>query len=457
MNCVERRAAKKKPRIAQRFGADFLLGTAKSYKPAIESLVWNSKRMQKHQLGLLAAGVAAVAVGLGLYWNATRRDAPQPAAPAPVAAAEAPAAPPAKPAETPAKVEAPAEAVKPQQTAEAAPAAPVQAQAPAPAQDNSAVPVFDVLRVEPDGSVVIAGKAAPNADVDVVSGSKVLGKTRAADNGDFAVVLDQPLKPGDHQLVLRATGADSKAATSAQTAVVSVPETASGQVLALVQEPGQASRLITRPDAAPEKPAESPAEKPAAVRDAPIAIEAVEIDGQSVFVAGAAKGGVQVAVHANAISLGSAPVSPEGRFLVQSRQPLPEGDYIVRADLLDAAGRIVATARAPFRREAGENVSAVAPAAGKDVASGPDAAAAPLKKVEGSVIIRRGDNLWTISRRTYGKGTRYTTIYLANRDQIRNPDLIWPGQVFSMPKDALTPEEATRRLSDKPQATDTGN
>ena len=49
--------------------------------------------------------------------------------------------------------------------------------------------------------------------------------------------------------------------------------------------------------------------------------------------------------------------------------------------------------------------------------------------------IIRGDSLWQISRRTYGNGKRYTVIYDANRDQIRDPDLIYPGQIFVMPKD----------------------
>jgi nucleoid-associated protein YgaU len=61
-----------------------------------------------------------------------------------------------------------------------------------------------------------------------------------------------------------------------------------------------------------------------------------------------------------------------------------------------------------------------------------------LQSVDGAVIIRRGDNLWRISRRVYGRGVRYTTIYLANQDQIRDPDLILPGQVFSVP--SSTPE-----------------
>jgi nucleoid-associated protein YgaU len=49
------------------------------------------------------------------------------------------------------------------------------------------------------------------------------------------------------------------------------------------------------------------------------------------------------------------------------------------------------------------------------------------------VIIKRGDNLWRISREVYGRGIRYSTIYQANRDQIRNPNRIYPGQVFVLP------------------------
>lgn len=53
----------------------------------------------------------------------------------------------------------------------------------------------------------------------------------------------------------------------------------------------------------------------------------------------------------------------------------------------------------------------------------------------GKAIIRRGDNLWTIARRVYGEGLKYTTIYEANTGQIRDPDRIYPGQVFDLPTD----------------------
>src|SRR5690606_6704625 len=77
-----------------------------------------------------------------------------------------------------------------------------------------------------------------------------------------------------------------------------------------------------------------------------------------------------------------------------------------------------------------------APAADAAPATGEEdiAITAPaLEPAAGSVIIRRGDTLWRISRRVYGRGIRYSTIYDANRDQIANPDWIWPGQVFDVP------------------------
>ena len=52
---------------------------------------------------------------------------------------------------------------------------------------------------------------------------------------------------------------------------------------------------------------------------------------------------------------------------------------------------------------------------------------------ESAVIVQPGNSLWRISRRVYGEGVRYSVIYQANRDQIRDPDLIYPGQIFIVP------------------------
>jgi nucleoid-associated protein YgaU len=354
-------------------------------------------------------------------------------------------------------------AVSPPQPAAPAPAATIDpaqitpegtAPAAVPNVANPGAPTFDVLRVEPSGSIVIAGKAANNATVDLLSRSKVIGTTKSSGNGDFVIALDEPLKPGDYQLVLRSTGPNGTAMTSLETAIVSIPETKTGQVLALVEQSGQPSRMITTPEAT--APAETgavataapKADKPVAqpAVKARIAVEAVEIEGNKLFIAGTAEAGSTVKVFANSELLGSTKTTPEGRFLVQTIKELAIGDYIVRADMLASDGvTVIARSAVPFKREAGARVSAVAPAAPVDAtaASTPDSgaartetgdAAAPLQSVDGSVIIRRGDNLWRISRRTYGEGMRYTTIYLANKEHISNPDMIFPGQVFALPE-----------------------
>lgn len=53
--------------------------------------------------------------------------------------------------------------------------------------------------------------------------------------------------------------------------------------------------------------------------------------------------------------------------------------------------------------------------------------------VSGKAIIRRGDTLWDIAHRYYGRGIHYRTIFRANRELIARPGKIYPGQVFELP------------------------
>ena len=483
-----------------------------------------------------AAGTAYISGALDPYLHRTP--------PAEVAALTPPVAP--KPADTgtegrlPAPAAPAAPAAAPQTAAPAAPAtqatppaAPAtNAAAPAvPAAAGPVAPTFDVVRVESNGSIVVAGNAAPNSKVEIF-GTTVLGSTMAGPDGAFVIVLDDPLKPGDYTIALRST-TGTVVTASAQTAVVSVPANASGQVLAMVEEPGKPAELLTVPapetkPAAPATgnqtaaPAASATKAPAAAAPAPaapatvtpapaaveaaaapaaqsaasaaepkIVVEAVEIDGNKIFVAGLADPGRKVRAYANDILLGDAKTSPDGHFLVEATRDIPVGSYTIHVDGLDADGvKVVARAAVPFEREPGEAVAAVAPGtkpadakpAAPAAAEAPAAPAAPatagaapsqapaapaaaapatpaapateapavvaattppsdvaetvaprLEHADGAVIIRRHDTLWRISRRVYGHGVRYSTIYLANQDQIRDPDRIWPGQVFKVP------------------------
>ncbi len=312
------------------------------------------------------------------------------------------------------------------------PAAPTEAAAPEAEKQLVTAPSFDVMRVEGDGSIVIAGRATADANVEVLVGSNVIASAKAGPAGDFAAVLEEPLKPGDYQIVLRSTSPDNVVAMSVETAVVSIPETPDGQVLALVEEPGKPSQMIILPkpeapssDAAPEATveapapatgpvAETPAEEPAVeapaadvpaaeapAADAPVAdapsedqmqaalpplaappeapvsvapaapaqtprvlVEAVEIDGRKIFVAGIADAGRRVRGYANEILLGDATSSPDGRYLIEAERDLPVGDYIIRVDALEADGnKVAARAAVPFEREPGETIAAVAPQA----------------------------------------------------------------------------------------------
>ncbi|MBZ9777200.1 LysM peptidoglycan-binding domain-containing protein [Mesorhizobium sp. CO1-1-8] len=442
-----------------------------------------------------AAGTAYVSGALDPYLN--------PTPPANVAALTPPAAP--KPADPGTEARLPAAEV---------PAAPA-----APAAAGPVAPSFDVVRVESNGSIVVAGNAAPNAKVEILNGSTVLGSTVAGPDGAFVIILDDPLKPGDYTIALRATTGDV-VTPSVQTAVVSVPKDAAGQVLAMVEEPGKPAELLTvpapetkpaAPAAAPAAPAaEAPATAPApavpalaAVDAAPapaalatppaagvtepkIVVEAVEIDGSKIFVAGLADAGRKVRAYANDILLGDAQTSRDGHFLVEATRDIPVGSYTIHVDGLDADGvTVVARAAVPFEREPGEAVAAVAPSEPKPVqpkpaapaAEAPAVAAAPaetapattpapateapavvaaatppsdvpetvapkLEHADGAVIIRRNDTLWRISRRVYGHGMRFSTIYLANQDQISDPDRIWPGQVFKVPEKSKEGEAA---------------
>lgn len=403
----------------------------------------------------------------------------------------------------PANSMAPANKMAPANNA-TAPATATPAQ-PSAAAAGPTLPTFDVVRVEGNGSIVVAGSAAPNAKVEILNGGAVLGSTDSGPDGAFAIVLDNPLKPGDYTITLRQT-VGGTAVASAQTAVVSVPQSPTGQVLAMVEEPGKASQLITVPEAesTPSAPAtgdqaaapattapaatdQATAPAAATAAEPKITVEAVEIDGSKIFVAGKADPGRKVRAYADAILLGDAKTSADGHFLIEATRDIPVGSYTIHVDGLDHDGaKVVARAAVPFEREPGESIAAVAPnetktgdakpaetktadaaapaaataQAAKPAMSAP-AAEAPAKIAEATpstdmpetvapklehadsaVIIRRNDTLWRISRRVYGHGTRFSTIYLANKDQIRDPDRIWPGQVFRVPSTSKEGEAA---------------
>ena len=180
-------------------------------------------------------------------------------------------------------------------------------------------------------------------------------------------------------------------------------------------------------------------------------ITRVERTGDAV-IAGRAAPGATVELLRDGQSLGRAVADQSGQF-VMTPPPLPPGNYelTLRSRLPDGKQAIseqkmavaldAAESASPAVRSHAETPRPVtdnkmtdrsAPEAG-----GPSQASLPSRKRSPSaVIVSRGDSLWRISRATYGSGELYPLVLRANRSQIRNPDLIYPGQSFVLPRRA---------------------
>lgn len=156
----------------------------------------------------------------------------------------------------------------------------------------------------------------------------------------------------------------------------------------------------------------------------PEALENIEIDTISysqagdVELAGRAQSEAEVVrVYVNNRPIADIEVDDAGRW----RGELPQidtGVYTLRVDELDQSGDVTSRVETPFKREDPETLAAA------------DDASAPATRI----TVQTGNTLWGISRERYGDGRLYVQVFDANRDNIRNPDLIFPGQVFDLPE-----------------------
>ena len=355
-----------------------------------------------------AAAPAATVPDATAVANPPAASAPQAAAPAgttPSDSAPAVAAAPAAP------------AVAPDGATAAAPAAPAGA---------TAAPSFDVVRVEPTGEAVVAGLAPPNSTVEVMDGSSAVAKGEANERGEWAMTLDKPLAPGPHDLSIRTTSADKKTETlSEQSVAVDVPENPKAGPLVVLNTPDSPSRVLQVPASA------KPAGSGAATTRPDVTVDAVEFQDGTLFISGSAAIGGTVRIYVDGVVVGDADVDDNGRWQIAAKGKVGPGQHTIRVDGINKAnGQVIARAEVPF-----EQTGDVATLMAVTTEGGGSAGASSASNVPApnSVIIRRGDNLWTISKRLYGHGVRFSAIYEANNDQIRDPDRIYPGQVFVLP------------------------
>jgi nucleoid-associated protein YgaU len=401
--------------------------------------------------------------------------APQPTAPRQEASLPAPAAS-ASTAQSPAggtlSVAAPAEPVRP----EPAKAAKLEA--------DPIAPSFDVVRIEPDGESVIAGRGAPGATIELLRNGQVHARVAADASGLFAFV-PPTLPPGSHQITLRSIAPDGTRRRSREAVSIVIAEGGKARPLVALTSPDKPTVVLSSPEPAAENgPVEAEvqagqapaAAAPAATAEATVGngktperasrnevkIVTVESEqGGRLFVSGKAVPGATVRLYLNDTFIAPGGAGGDGKVTFSIGRGIVAGDYRIRLDEVDpVSGSVKSRAEVAFNvphAASVERVSAQAapsasgaiqqapqadaePKAGQQVASAlPDGHGLPPSQVlipdVNTTIISRGDSLWRLSQRVYGEGLRYTVIYGANRSQIRNPDLIYPGQVFVLPSD----------------------
>ena len=309
---------------------------------------------------------------------------------------------------------------------------------------------IDLARVKPDGAAVFAGTAAPNAKIRIFEGDILLGETIANANGEWVIVLEKSLAAGQHLISVameRSDGttemADRSLAveiyqdTETKPLVALLPETAT-EVPVLIQSPDDvdtakpaaaASEAIAMADAAkadaamPETTEAAPAKPQAksqivasqiATHLAPSAI--VWRDASSILISGTSRGGIRVTVNDAKGQFGEALVLADGAWQVAGSLDMDIAVSQLRFALFDDVNQIIARYDLPVKA--------------RDLAKGQDGS--PL------VVVNKGDMLWRIAYQQMGKGVRYVDIVRRNKQDIINPDLIYPKQIFAVPQSSAT-------------------
>jgi nucleoid-associated protein YgaU len=300
-------------------------------------------------------------------------------------------------------------------------------------------PSFDTVRVEQTGDAVIAGRAAANSEVTVKWNGNVVGTTTTNADGSFVLVPAKPLATGTGALTLE-VNEGGKVVTSEGSVIVAVKQNAPALVAKV--DPAAPTTVIQNGATADIKKE--------------LQLSAVDYDanGNIVF-SGSAAPGSTVRFYVDNAAAGEGTADAAGKWSFKGSSAVTPGTHTLRADAVDAAGTVISRIELPFLREDVAKVAeaqvAAAPAAVTPepapavVTPEPaptvqtEVAAAPAKPVvveDGpkKIVIQPGNSLWKLSREVYGKGRMFTIIYEANRDQLKNPNKIFPGQILTAPK-----------------------
>jgi nucleoid-associated protein YgaU len=303
-------------------------------------------------------------------------------------------------------------------------------------------PSFDVVRVTELGDVLIAGKAPAISAVAALVDEVQAAQTVSTDGGEFVMMFDIPNSTEPRVLALEVRLASGDRLRSRDTLMLAprsaaLADTQIGADVVPELPETAATAVPMRPNVLAELPIAPQAEEEAAplavlmrsdgtvqvLGPAPgtgagnVSIDAVVYDARGeVAISGrSATGGADIQIYLDNQPVLRARAAADGNWQAQL-DGIERGVYRLRVDELDTQAQVTSRAEIPFER--------VTPDIARE-ASGPQA-----------LVVQPGNTLWGMSKQEYGDGLRYMRIFEANRDQIRNPDLIYPGQVFVVPRPA---------------------
>ncbi|WP_417520131.1 LysM peptidoglycan-binding domain-containing protein [Minwuia sp.] len=267
-------------------------------------------------------------------------------------------------------------------------------------------PSFDVVRISNrDCTAVIAGRATPLSTVTLTANGDVLATIQADGAGEWSHLHLDALTPGPVTLSLQAEK-DGRVGQAENDVVLIVPDCAEPSndqtaIALLTPRSGEATKVLQAPAAAGDDAS-------------PEGLNVGKVDyteNGRITLSGTSELDGEVRVYVDDVLMGRARVDADGRWNVIPDAEIAPGLHTLRVDQVDGSGKVLARVELPFSRAEPEVV----------------------KLANAQFIVQPGNSLWRIARRTYGAGVNYTVIYQANSDRIRDPDLIYPGQVFRLP------------------------
>jgi len=312
------------------------------------------------------------------------------------------------------------------------------------------LPQISNFRLAPDGALLVAGTASAGWDVAILLDGAELTRVPTDPSGDFVAFHDiapssEPriltvntyapeggtILESKDEIIVAPMAAPVEMAKSPDPALLDVDQkapdadtdetaefdAAQSQAPDAKQEsaPSQAVLLSNAEGVEVLQPAVSNDSSPEVMTS--VALDAITYaeDGD-VQLAGRAQGQGFVRIYLDNSAITTSRIAKDGGW----RTDLPSVDtgvYTLRIDEVGADGQVTSRVETPFKREAQEVVTTQGDG-GQSVRA---------------VTVQPGSTLWAISRRNYGEGTMYVRIFEANKDRIRDPDLIYPGQVFTVP------------------------